>query len=209
MILHFVEVVQWNALRPARPSGGALRQPAGGYGLDNGEQNQPGDIGNTCRFSGITRRRRGRALTWVCTTEAGPVYERRRRTDGLPVLIRIDNGVPFATSARARSSPHSDIRPTPSCAAWAVIGWQPLARALGQGEARPQRRIHRLRGDRDALWQVPSDPIALGRFQEALLRLEDQHGDLARMRRRTTSHLQTEFATPSDYFVIDVVDRSE
>jgi putative transposase len=37
----------------------------------------------------------------------------------------------------------------------------------------------------DALWQVSFGPIALGRFHEALLRIEDQHGDLARTRRRT------------------------
>jgi len=37
----------------------------------------------------------------------------------------------------------------------------------------------------DALWQVSFGPVALGRFHEALLRIEDQHGDLARTRRRT------------------------
>jgi hypothetical protein len=37
----------------------------------------------------------------------------------------------------------------------------------------------------DALWQVSFGPIALGPFHEALLRMEDPHGDLARTRRRT------------------------
>src|SRR5258705_1639108 len=37
----------------------------------------------------------------------------------------------------------------------------------------------------DALWQVSFGPIALGRFHETLLRIEDQQGDLARTRRRT------------------------
>jgi putative transposase len=41
----------------------------------------------------------------------------------------------------------------------------------------------------DALWQVSFGPIALGRFHEALLRIEDQYGDLARTRRRTAPHL--------------------
>jgi hypothetical protein len=41
----------------------------------------------------------------------------------------------------------------------------------------------------DALWQVSFGPVALGRFHEALLRIEDQHGDLARTRRRTAPHL--------------------
>lgn len=41
----------------------------------------------------------------------------------------------------------------------------------------------------DALWQVSFGPIALGRFHEDLLRIEDQHGDLARTRRRTAPHL--------------------
>jgi putative transposase len=41
----------------------------------------------------------------------------------------------------------------------------------------------------DALWQVSFGPIALGRFHEALLRIEDQHGDLARTRRRSAPHL--------------------
>ena len=36
----------------------------------------------------------------------------------------------------------------------------------------------------EALWQVSFGPIALGRFHEALLRIEDQYGDLARTRRR-------------------------
>ena len=41
----------------------------------------------------------------------------------------------------------------------------------------------------DALWQVSFGPVALGRFHEDLLRIEDQHGDLARTRRRTAPHL--------------------
>jgi putative transposase len=41
----------------------------------------------------------------------------------------------------------------------------------------------------DALWQVSFGPVALGRFHEALLRIEDQHGDLARTRRRTAPYL--------------------
>lgn len=41
----------------------------------------------------------------------------------------------------------------------------------------------------DALWEVSFGPIALGRFHEALLRIEDQQGDLARTRRRTAPHL--------------------
>ena len=36
----------------------------------------------------------------------------------------------------------------------------------------------------DALWQVSLGPVAPGRFHEKLLRIEDQHGDLARTRRR-------------------------
>lgn len=37
----------------------------------------------------------------------------------------------------------------------------------------------------DGLWQVRFGPITLGRFHEALLRIEDHQGDLARNRRRT------------------------
>jgi len=37
----------------------------------------------------------------------------------------------------------------------------------------------------DALWKASFGPIALGRFHETLLRIEDQHGDLARTRRHT------------------------
>jgi len=40
----------------------------------------------------------------------------------------------------------------------------------------------------DALWQVSVGPVALGRFQEALLRIDDRYGDLARARRGSTSH---------------------
>lgn len=41
----------------------------------------------------------------------------------------------------------------------------------------------------DALWQVSFGPVPLGRFHEALLRIEDQYGALARTRRRTAPHL--------------------
>jgi hypothetical protein len=37
----------------------------------------------------------------------------------------------------------------------------------------------------DGLWQVRFGPITLGRFHEALLRIEDDQGDLARNRRRS------------------------
>ena len=41
----------------------------------------------------------------------------------------------------------------------------------------------------DALWQVSFGPMALGRFHEGLLRIEDQYGDLARTRRRIAPRL--------------------
>src|SRR5829696_2502091 len=48
-----------------------------------------------------------RALTSVRTVEARPVFERLFRMYGLPVRLRSDNGVPFATTALARLSPLS------------------------------------------------------------------------------------------------------
>jgi hypothetical protein len=42
----------------------------------------------------------------------------------------------------------------------------------------------------DALWQVSVGPVALRRFHEALLRIDDRYGDLARTRRRSAPHLE-------------------
>lgn len=219
-----------------------------------------------------------RALTSVRTAEARPVFERLFRTHGLPERIRSDNGVPFATTARARLSPLSVW--------WIRLGIRPeliepahpeqngrherMHKTLKADATRPpkadrraqQRRFDQFRtqfneerphealaqatpascytasprpypthlapleypahcevrrvsrnggirwhnhwvnvsyvlGDEhiafeeidDALWQVSFGPVALGRFHEALLRIEDQYGDLARTRRRSAPHL--------------------